>query len=231
MRPNRQMSPSPHPVKTDFNIIFLDTSNCAMSRIGEAYVSLLRDWTARTGNQWPVKLDHSAGLNVRNGSDCAELLENLTPPLKLKPGNQKPVWTAMAALFDNKLFDYPYKDEIRDTALRRTSRGITEQMFKRYDFVLVFTGRDYETTLRIRQALVNKGGQSLVPRGKCRVVHLGSYLGEDGKTVDIIPPAKEADGTDSRVKYNKTVSLVKMSTKAFLKIELGWEQPSKGTAT
>jgi hypothetical protein len=201
-----------------------------MSKVGEAYVHLLQEWTIRTGNQWPVQIDHSAGIGVRNGSDCAGMLESLTPPIKLQQGNQKPNWTAMAALFDNKLFNYPYKDEVRNTALRRTSRGITEQMFKKYDFVLVFTGRDYETTLRIRQALVKKGGQSLVPKGRCRVIHLGSYLGDDSKTVEILPPAKDADGTDSRVKYNKTVSLIKMSTKAFLKKELRWVQPLQGAA-
>jgi hypothetical protein len=201
-----------------------------MSRIGEAYMALLREWTTRAGKPWPVQFNHSAGLNVRSRSDCTDVLENLTPPLQLKAGNQKPVSMAMAALFDNKLFNYPYKDEVRAVALKRTSRGITEHMFKTYDYALVFTGRDYETTLRIRQALLTKGGSSLVPRGKCRVIHLGSYLGDDGKTVEITPPAKEADGTDSRPKYNKTVSLIKMSMKAFLKNELGWVQPPQGAA-
>jgi hypothetical protein len=227
---NRPISPSPHPVIKDYNIIFLDVSNVTMSRVGADYVSLLREWTTRTENRWPVRLVHSAGLNVKSRSDCTDVLESMKPPLKMLQGSQKPNGTAMAALFDNKLFNYPYKDEIREAALKRTSRGIAQNMFKTYDFILVFTGRDYETVIRIKEALMAKGGQSLVPKRKCRVVHLGSYLGEEGKTVEIIPPAKNKDGTNDRVKFNKTVSLIKMSTKSFLKTELGWVQPPKGAA-
>jgi hypothetical protein len=226
----RPISPSPHPVKKDANIIFLDVSNVTMSRVGADYMSLLREWTTRTENRWPVHHIHSAGLGVKSRSDCTDVLESLKPPLKMIQGNQKPNETAMAALFDNKLFNYPYKDEIKNMALKQTSRGITQNMFKTYDYILVFTGRDYETVIRIKEALTTKGGQSLVPRRKCRVVHLGSYLGEDGKTVQITPPAPKADGTTDRVKFNKTVSLIKLSTKTFLKNELGWVQPPKGAA-
>ncbi|KAF2429002.1 hypothetical protein EJ08DRAFT_591503 [Tothia fuscella] len=221
----RPKSPLPHPAKNDYNIIFVDSTNVNCSRVAEAYVKLVQEWTVRTHGDWRIKLDHSAGLGVRNGSDCMGALESIKPALTLRPGNDKPNETAMAALFDNKLFNHPYKKVIRDTALTRTSRGVTEKLFKTYDFVLVFSGRDYEAVAKLKQALTEKGGVSLVPKGKCRVIQVGSYLAKNGKPVDIWPARKNADGTHSRETWNSTVSNLKIAIKAFLKSELGWVQP------
>jgi hypothetical protein len=223
---NRPTSPSPLPVKKDNNVIFIDSANVNCSRVAEAYVQLVREWTVRTDGHWRIKLNHSAGLTVERRSDCTNVLESLTPPLKMIPGNEKPNWTAMAALFDNGLFSYPYKKVVRDAALSRMSRGVSENLFNTYDFILVFTGREYENLIRLKQALSVNGGASRVPKGKCRIIHLGSYLSKGGKPVEIFPARKNPDGTHSRENWNKTVSNIKMATKVFLKREMSWVQPS-----
>ena len=105
----------PHaaPEASDYSIIFIDPHNLGRSKIAEGYVKLVREWSVRTGGTWRIKCAHSAGMRVRNRSDCSEMLTGLKPPVPISDGNRRPNETAMISLFDNKYFDYPYKAGIK----------------------------------------------------------------------------------------------------------------------
>jgi hypothetical protein len=106
--------PSPAPKREDRRIIFIDPHNLGRSKVAEAYANLLREWTVRTGGQCRVNTAHSAGIQVRDRSDCVDYLEKLKTPVPMSSGNKPPLDIAMASVFDNKYFDYPYKAAIKD---------------------------------------------------------------------------------------------------------------------
>lgn len=111
--------------------------------------------------------------------------------------------------------------------LKKRSVGIRKDIFKKYDFILVFTSRDHENMLKMRSALIEKDGQDEVTaRGKGRILHLGSYLTLDGIPREI----KDARnlGTESKVTradWNWKTAQVKLAVKEFLKQEMQWKQP------
>ena len=83
-------------------------------------------------------------------------------------------------------------------------------MFKYYDFILVFTGREYENLLSLREALVQANGPSIAPPGKGRMIHLGAYLDRKNKPVEIVDAPKGNDGKPSRANWNATTSQIKV---------------------
>lgn len=228
----KDKKPLPSPLRNDYRIIFVDPYNVGRSRVAEAYMQLIREWTIRSKGTWHVKDVHSAGLMVKSQSDCVEVLQKLQPPLKqhFLPGGEKPTWTGMASLFDNSFFNYPYKKNVRDKALVAKSRGIRQNIFSEYDWILVFTGRESENLLRLKKALIDKNGKGAAPKGKGRVLHLGGYLGRKGESREIVNASKNKDGTESRENWNKTTASIKMAIRWFLRRELDWVQPAKGAA-
>ncbi|KAK3684615.1 hypothetical protein LTR37_020115 [Vermiconidia calcicola] len=218
---------TPH-ATPEAGVIFVDPHNLGRSKIAEGYIKLLGEWTVRTGGTWRIKFAHSAGMRVRNRSDCSGMLTAIKPPVPISDGNRTPNGTAMASLFDNKYFDYPYKSGIKRYMEQSRSRGITTNIFKTYDYILVFTGREYENLLRFQQALIAANGPDMAPRGKGRILHLGAYLSNHGKPVEITDAPKAKDGTDSRANWNVKTSQIKLVVKVFMKNELAWVQPVKG---
>ena len=95
------------------------------------------------------------------------------------------------------------------TLSQSRSRGINENIFKTYDYILVFVGREYASLQQFREVLVSSKGKEM--NGKARVLHLGAYLGKPSKTVEITDAAKEKDGLQSRANWNKTTSQIKVS--------------------
>lgn len=228
----RQPSPSPSPeaARTDFRIIFVDPYNVARSVVAEAYTSLLREWTLRTGGIWPVKTTHAAGFFTSSRSEVVDTISGmkyLYPSYKLgiKEGKASPQPTALAALFDNKLFNYPYKQDIKKEIESRRSRGITKNIFKNYDYILVFTDREEDNLIRLRKLLISSNGKDAVTANrKGKVMHLGRYLTSDGARREIVAPKNDGD----REQWNAKVAQIKTSIKAFLKGELDWKQPPVG---
>lgn len=225
-------SPSPEPPRTDFRIIFVDPYNVARSIVAEAYTGLLREWTVRTGGQWRVKTAHSAGFFVRSRNEVVDTINDmqvLYPSYKLglKEGHSPPLSTSLASLFENKMFDYPYKQDVKKEIESRRSRGIAKTIFKTYDFILVFTDREEDNLIRLRKLLVDSNGKEAgSAKRKGRVVHLGRYLTTDGARKEIVAPKNEVD----REQWNAKVGQIKIAIKAFLKGELDWKQPPKGAA-
>lgn len=225
-------SPSPQPSRSDFRIIFVDPYNVARSIVAEAYTSLLREWTVRTGGQWRIQTAHSAGFFVRSRSEVVDTInsmEVLYPSYKLdlKDGHSLPAMTPLAALFDNQWFNYQYKDDILEEMVARRSRGLTKTMFQTYDYILVFTDREEDNLIRLRNLLVDSSGKDVAMAKRTgKVMHLGRYLTSDGARKEIVAPKKDGD----RGEWNAKVGQIKIAIKAFLKGELDWKQPPKGAA-
>ncbi|KAH8760458.1 hypothetical protein F5883DRAFT_140437 [Diaporthe sp. PMI_573] len=223
-------SPSPQPPRADFRIIFVDPYNVARSIVAEAYTSLLREWTLRTGGHWRVKTAHSAGFFVRSRNEVVDTIKDMqvlypSYRLGLKDGNSPPVATPLAALFDNKMFNYTYKEDIKKEIQSRRSRGMTKTMFKTYDYILVFTDREEDNLIRLRKLLIdNNGREAATAKRKGKVMHLGRYLTSDGARKEIVAPKTDGD----REQWNVKVGQIKIAIKAFLKGELDWKQPPKG---
>lgn len=228
----RQASPSPSadPPRRDFRVIFVDPYNVSRSVVAEAYTKLLAEWTVRTGGDWRVKVAHSAGFFTRSRSDVVDSINGIqflhpSYQLGIKEGKAPPQPTSLAALFDNKLFDHPYKQDVKQEIEFRRSRGITKTIFKTYDYILVFTDREEDNLIRLRKLLINTNGKDAVTaRRKGKVMHLGRYLTTDGARREIVAPKNDGD----RDQWNAKVSQIKTSIKAFLKGELDWSQPPKG---
>jgi hypothetical protein len=227
-------SPSPAPPRKDFKIIFVDPLNQGRGVVAEAFVKLLGGLTLVAKRQWRISIAHSAGFFVKNRSNCADVVENLEYSYKsfkrpLEDGAKAPSALALAALFDNKSYDYPFKADIRDAMTARRSRGLRKDVFKQYDFIIVFTNRDHDNMIKLKEALRKEDGSVASARGKGRVLHLGTFLADNsgGPPREITTPPKKAGSTVSRNDWNRKVAEIKTAVKAFLKQEMGWTHPSK----
>lgn len=218
-----------HP-RADYNIIFVDPYNEGRSVAAEGYLKLVREWTVATGGEWRINLIHSAGFFARRKGEVSDLVKSLDyqqPSFKLsmKYGNNPPNPTALAALFDNK-FGHPFKENVQREAENHLSHGMRKTMFKTYDYIIVFTHREFNNLGRLRKALIARDGNDAVTGGdKGRVVYLSSFRhhGINSTPKEILNPVDDGD----RAQWNDKVGQIKIATKAFLKREMGWEQPKK----
>jgi protein-tyrosine-phosphatase len=209
-----------------FSILFVDPLNIGRSRVAEAYASLMKEGAINIGEKWPIGTVDSAGFFVKNGSDCAQELKNLNLrwPQEFRWGNWPPSEVPMAALFDNKSHDHPYKDKIKKAIFTRGSKGIKKDIFSKFDYILVFTRRELINLLAMKTAFTSLSENAVGPDEKGKVIHLGQYL-TLGKTVEILDAKKDKDGNFSRENWNRTVAQIKTAFKGFLKEELGWTKP------
>ncbi|TKX22480.1 hypothetical protein C1H76_5262 [Elsinoe australis] len=223
-----KQKPAPSPAqKRQVSILFIDKDNTGRSKVAEAYAKLVNQWTSTSRDKWPVKTVHSVGLNIKRRNQCLDHLEKLDIGVR-GDGNEAPVEHAMTALFDNKMFDFPYKATIRTQTESSRSRGPELSLFKDYDYILIFT-RFMDTNLvRLRQQLIKEGGQSVAPKGKGQIKLLGEY--GNAKQAAIYHPNKLPDPKEDIEKWKKTVSVIKIAYKNFLKQELGWKQPEPKSA-
>jgi protein-tyrosine-phosphatase len=215
-------SPSPAPPRKNFKIIFVDPGNVARSVVAEALAKLMREWTKVSNGDWRIQTIHSAGVLVKDRSDVPEI-ESLKREVA---GGQSPGRLALEAVFDNKNFDFPAKKDIHISMLRKRSNGIKKDLFKVYDFVLVFSSRDHESMLKVKSALIEKeGAKEMTEKGKGRILHLGSYLTLDGIPREIDDPSKVSKAPVTRADWNWKAAQIKLAIKEFLKQEMQWKQP------
>ncbi|KAK3324807.1 hypothetical protein B0T19DRAFT_239347 [Cercophora scortea] len=241
-----QASPSPSPTpRRDFKILFVDPYNTSRSVVAEALVKLLSHATAQANGDWRIGEVASAGFFVRNGSDCVDLIDKLDysfPSFKrpFEAGGQGPNATALAALFDNKSYDFPFKKTIREQTVRRKTVGMQKTCFGMYDYIIVFTNREHDNVIKLKAAVQKsaavaaagkgkgKGGlEQEVWRGKGRVLHLGAFISRSGSGVpwEIVGLPKNADGRESRDQWNLKVAEIKTAVKKFLEQEMRWKRP------
>lgn len=203
--PATQPSPAPSrplaPPKRDYRVIFVDPYNTERSVIAEALLKLLGQRTLKAGGEWRIAEVHSSGFFVKKESDCVDVVDGLQYSFKSfkkewRPGGQRAVQTALAAVFDNQWYDYPFKRTIRDEVTTRRSRGLKKDMFSRFDFIIVFTRREHDNMIKLKEAL---GKKAAGPRGKGRVLQLGTFLSNDRAIIQgILYPKMNPDGSQSR---------------------------------
>ncbi len=225
------VSPSPAPRKLDYRVIFVDTFNVGRSVIAASLMDLLKGWTLQTRGDWRIQQTHSAGFFVKKQCSCVGEIETLDFSQKtykklMAWGGTPAKKVAVAALLDNKSYDYPFKKTVREALAARRSRGLSRNVFKDYDFIIVLTSREHDNMVALKKALVAKDGKDAAPRGKGRVLHLGRYLAQDNIPTEIYDPSPNEDGSDSRENWNRKVSQLKTAIKAFLREEMSWSQPS-----
>jgi protein-tyrosine-phosphatase len=221
-------SPSPAPPRKDFKIIFVDPANLGRSVAAEARCKQMKEWTKASKGGWRIQTIHSAGLLLKDRTDLPDV-----PGLKRDiAGGQNPIGLALDAVFDNKAFDFPAKKDVHIAMLKKRSNGIKKDIFKKYDFILVFTSLDHERMLRIKNALTEKeGAKEVTARGKGRILHLGSYLTLDGIPREIEDPRKTGkEPKVTRADWNWKAAQIKVAVKEFLKREMQWKQPPQKAA-
>ncbi|KAH6855571.1 hypothetical protein B0I37DRAFT_58378 [Chaetomium sp. MPI-CAGE-AT-0009] len=229
-------SPSPTPPRRDYKILFVDPYNEARSVVAEALVKLLAQMTLRARGDWRIGEVSSAGFFTKRRNDAVEAIDGLdyserSFKLPWRPGGEAPDSTALAAVFDNKWADFPFKKDIRKEMLGRTSRGMPKDVFARFDFVFVFTIREHDNMVKLKEALLRKEGPGAVPRCKGRVLQLGTYLAQKrGQVREILNPVepgnpKSGDLKKNREAWNQQVSEIRTALKGFLKQEMKWAPP------
>lgn len=219
--PTTQKQPfRPPPRKEKYSIIFIDSHNKGRSLVAQAYAQLVREWTVRTKNPWLVDKIDSAGLLVAAGSATAALQTEMG--MHLLDGGKAPVPTALAALFDNDRFNYPYKKDVRQTTESWKSRGLPKDLFTTYDFILLFNTSSAANLERLKTALPQKKGKSATENGMGEIVMLGEYGKSGNKQIWDPPSPYTKDG------WNKVMANIKVSFREFLKKETGWAQPPIG---
>jgi hypothetical protein len=215
--PDRRRSPSPGP--REKNIVFVDGYNVGRSKVAEAYCRLLTQWTRKAGGEWKLNKTHSAGILPQTKSAYATELVALGT--KMIHGGRQPTQVAMDSLFDNKWFEYPYKNVIKEQVSHSKSRGLAPRLFSVYDYIVVFTKGHEVKMIKLREMITEKHGNSARPKGKGKIVLLGDYL--TGK-----PGSEIFEPNETRENWNRSTSVIKGSIKSFLKKELKWVQPPLG---
>lgn len=233
-------SPSPSPPRKDYRLIFIDPHNLGRGVCAEALTKLYGCATIMAGAVWCVTNVHSAGFFCKKGNDYTSLIENLdykvgSYKLAMSKGGQPTNDVAIAAVFDNKSFAQIgkfQKETVQKQITSRVSQGIKRDVFKTYDFIIVFTNREHDNMIKLKQAVIASEGKDAASKAKGRVVHLGRYSTKDGTMKEIVDPPKNKDGTQSRDEWNKKVAQLKMAIRRFLEKELGWTIPeNRPTAT
>ncbi|GAM82445.1 hypothetical protein ANO11243_004250 [Dothideomycetidae sp. 11243] len=216
-------APTPPPVKHEKRkptILFLDKDNIGRSKVAEAYVRLLQDRTWRSTGHRPLHAVHSAGLHVARRSEVVDLIQ---PMGEIYHTTRLPSLTALAALFDNKFYDGPYKDGLWKEMQVSMARGVPASLFRDYEYILVFSGYMQKNLVELRTKLVERHGKGIAPERKGRVVLLGEYA---HVRTEVIPHVERwGDETAYRTAWNSTVGVIKGAVKGWLKAELGWKQP------
>lgn len=236
----RKPSPSPSRPTRQLKIIFVDPHNIGRSVCAEALTKLYGQLTVSTGGTWRIPVIHSAGFFVKSRSNVTELVENLdykyqSYKLGFGEGGKSPVPIAAAAVFDNKSFGRiaPFKRALHDHMKVRTSRGLRKDLFRTYDYIIVFTGREHDNMLKLRAAIAAadpgaaKGADRFKNMG--RVVHLGRFIRQDGAIREIVDPPKNSEGKHDRARWNQKVADLKLAIRRFLQKEVGWVPPEPQT--
>jgi hypothetical protein len=143
------------------------------SVVSQAYAELVREWSIRTGNPWRIARIHLAAICVKARGDLIDVQQSLG--IKLLPGGKSLRGVALAALFDNHLFNYPYKEKIKQSVKQQTSRGLTQLIFFKYDYLILFNYSDIARIERLKDAVLNKSGGKARPKHKAKIILLGKY--------------------------------------------------------
>jgi protein-tyrosine-phosphatase len=223
-------SPSPTPPRRNCKILFVDPYNEGRSVVAQALANLLGQLTLQARGDWRIAEAQSAGFFAKDKCDCIGVISGLEYSRKdfkmpWWPGGKKPNRPALDAVFDNTWCDYPFKKDIRQRISARTSCGLRKDTFSYFDLIIVFTLREHDNMVKLKEALRKTSGE--VPRGKGRVLQLGTYLApkKGGGVPEILHQDTMSDLVKTREGWNRKVAEIKTALKGLLRQEMGWRQP------
>ncbi|KAK0712311.1 hypothetical protein B0T21DRAFT_376398 [Apiosordaria backusii] len=231
--PAKRPSPSPSPTpRQDFKVLFVDAYHGERSAIAESLLTLFRELTllSKLNTPWRISTISSAGFFVKSSSDLVPIISSLNYSypswrldLKLGGPGVVPRPEALKAVFDNNWANYPFKNVVKSQISSRPSVGLTKVMFRKYDYIFVFTKREHDNMVKLKEAVsaITKEKQ------KARVLHLGMYLGGEILYPKLVnwKGAKEEIEQMNRHEWNKKVAEIKTALKEFLKQEMRWQMP------
>lgn len=208
--------------KKQVSVLILDKDNIGRSKILEAYLNLLQNWTVKSKGNWRIKTIHSAGLNLSFKSECSEQIKRLG---HVHTGNEPPMQVAMSALFDNNLFEGDHKTQLRQKIEQSRSRGITNTLFRDHDYIIVFTKLMVDNLVVLRQRLIRQYDTGAAPPEMGKVVLLGQFAGKETKFIG--HPDPQGSYERDHQEWIRVTGLIKVSIKNFLKFQLDWKQPAR----
>ncbi|KAK4647323.1 uncharacterized protein QC761_124430 [Podospora bellae-mahoneyi] len=229
--PAKRPSPSPSPIpRQDLKILFVDPYHAERTAIAESLLALFRELTLlyRSNTPWRISAVSSAGFFVKNSSDLVPVISSLNysyPSWKkdFKPGGpgDVPKPEALKAIFDNNWANYPFKNAIKSQISTRPSVGLTKDVFEKYDYIIVFTKREHDNMVKLKEAVTAMTKE----RQRARVLHLGVYLGGEIVYPTLAKGAGEVIEQTNRHEWNKKVAQIKTALKEFLRQEMRWQMP------
>lgn len=230
--PTPSPSPSPAAPRRNYKILFVDPYNIGRGVVAEALVKLFGQLTVKTGGDWRIGEVQSVGFFVKKGSDCTDVIDTLNYSYKSfkkpwKDGGQIPQKVALEALFDNKWCDHPFKKTIAQEMDTRQSRGLRKNMFTRFDYIVVFTRREHDNMIKLKDA-IQKSSEAVgtKSRSRARILQLGAFISQEGGLLrEILSPVPNEDGSQNRQRWNRAVADMKVALRGFLKQEMEWKQP------
>lgn len=165
----------------------------------QAYLELVRVWTANTSKQWLFKEVESAGCSVESKftkTHQAQIKTKLQP--RTKHSNDK----ALQALSEQNHFQSKEKDEIFKRLKERKTRGIEAVHFNDFDYILYFD-KPTHSLLEKLKLCAEESAPGKPPRAKLVLL----------------------EGTELHEDWDKTVGEVKMATRRWLEDEFKWARP------
>ena len=217
--PNLQPRPSPSPEPSEkpdteqipaglYGVLIVGWCNGANSIIAQAYLELVRAWTANFNRSWTFVRVDSAGLMIdsafRRGPGKLAADEQLTP------GGKPCNLPALEALFGpHKYFqttDFPHeKEAIFQRVMAHKRRGVREDDFTRYEYILCF---DDDTLKKLRRLANLAQQEHAAEPNKSTILNIGSQK-------------KLSNKGD----YQEKVQEVRNNVKGFLQNTLMWSRP------
>ena len=202
---SRNIRDGPRLKQNPFRILCVDGNNTFRSVIAQAYLELIRTWTANTNGQWLFKEADSAGCWVESEftkTHKDQILQPLEVP-KTDPENK-----GLKAIAARTHYGSREKDEILERLQKRTTRGIGDKYFQYWDYILCFD----ESTERLLYTLK-----------ACAAKTMSAGASQKADIVRL-------PGTQWRVcgKIEDTIELIKLAVKSWLRKDVGWMEPPRG---
>lgn len=199
---------------TPVDILFVDNWNGTRAIMAQAYMELIRVWTANTTRRWLFRRVDSAGLYVGTSSpgEGAQLADG--EELVLGSGSASQV--ALEALSgDRYYFQSDDEPKEKEKALKRVQshqpQGVKDYMFAAYRYILCFDTHALKALRQRAEKAREADAKNKKPQAR----------------ILLLPGTEEAIRTASSLEI---VDAVRSAIKVFLTAELGWTRPAHGIA-
>ena len=213
-------SPTPKPAMTEIEnshksseecqILVVGEQNGAFSVMAQAYLELVRAWTANTGGPWLFHRVDSAGMVISSGFRKGP--GRLAEDGELRPSGKLHSKDALRRLFQDpeyfKTDDNPNeKMDIMDRMLSSKKRGIYDDDFTKFDYILCFNNKILE---QLKRLSVLAQGEHPDKPNKATILNIGGL-----------------DSYSNNEPHSKVVKEVRNGIKGFLKKSLSWTRPPR----